>query len=141
MTDYQLYALLRHESLPAWLSADLLREMDYGVAKDGRVLLAAAVEGVLVAGPAAGLHRLTVLEPLTAARLLAKDPLIGKRLWPLGAAAVALGIIERTVDLQSLLNYWCRARLTYRGHEAREAAAKVHYADGRPVNLNALKVA
>ena len=141
MTNANFTALLRHESLPQPLATALQTEALNGIGKDAKLLLAAAVEGLLISTSAPGLHRLLVLDPLTSARLLAKDPLIGHRLWTAAQIATAVTVIDRTTDLAKLLDYWCRARLTYRNLEKKAAAAKVHFADGTPFNLTTLKVA
>lgn len=141
MTNANFTALLRHESLPQPLATALQTEALNGIGKDAKLLLAAAVEGLLISTTAPGLHRLLVLDPLTSARLLAKDPLIGHRLWKPEEIAFAVAVIDRTTDLAVLLDYWCRARRTYRLREKQAAAAKVHFADGRAIDLTTLKAA
>lgn len=141
MTNANFTALLRHESLTPWLGVALRLEALNGIGKDAKLLLAAAVEGLLISTTAPGLHRLLVLDPLTSARLLAKDPLVGHRLWTAAQIATAVAVIDRTTDLAKLLDYWCRARLAYRNLEKKAAAAKVHFADGRAIDLTTLKAA
>ena len=131
MTNNNFTALLRHESLPASLRTDLQTEVDCGLNKDSKLLLAAAIEGLLL-GFHPELHRLTYTDPLACARLLAKEPLIGKRLWAAGEISAAVAAIDRKTCVHTLLDWWHRARLAYRRREAHEAAQKVHYADGRP---------
>ena len=140
MQNADLYRLLNHYALPAALAAVLRNELDYGAANDTRLLLAAAVEG-LCAETVVGFHRLLVLEPLPAARSLVRMEIIGHRLWTATEQQTALRTIDAKTSLSVLLDYWCRARRTYRTREKAEAAAKVHYADGRAADLTTLKTA
>ena len=140
MTARQLDALLNHEAMPAPFSAALRNELDHGAANDTRLLLAAALEG-LCAETVVGFHRLLVLDPLPAARSLVRMEIIGHCLWTTAEQQTALRTIDAKTSLAVLLDCWCRARLTYRARERAAAAAKVHFADGRAVNLNTLKAA
>ena len=141
MTNANFTDLLRHESLAPWLGVALRLEALHGIGKDSKLLLAAAVEGLLISTSAPGLHRVLVLDPLTSARLLAKDPLIGHRLWTPEEITTAVARFDRTTDLAALLDYWCRARVAYRRREKEAAAAKVHRADGTPFDITTLKAA
>lgn len=139
MTAAHLTALLAHDLL-APLGARCAEECAFGLAKDSRLLLAAAAEGVVCAG-LPDYHRLTILDPLQSARNLAKDAIIGRRLWSADEKARLLAKVTAAQDVTTLLDYWCLARHAYRGRERAEALDKIEFGDGRKVDLTALKAA
>lgn len=136
MTTADFNRILTHPSLPRELADAVASEIHYGLAhRDSRVLLGAALEGVLLTR-LPELHRATYPDPLTSARLLAKDPLMGsRRLWQAQEKSDILDLLERTTTCAQLLEFWARLRKEYR---KREVEDKIRYADGRPADLAAL---
>ena len=140
MTNADLKTLLQHEALPAPLAVAVRNELDHGAANDTRLLLAAALEG-LCAEVVTGFHRLLVLDPLPAARSLVRMEMVGRRLWTHHDKQAALAATDKATSLAVLLDYWVRARTKYRALERAEALSKVHFADGRAIDLTTLKAA
>ena len=128
---------LAHPDLQGPAHAAVCAEVHYGLPGDARVLLCAAVEGLICAG-LPDYRRATYLDPLPAARLLAKDAVLGRRLWSAADQAKGLALIAAAPDVRAVLALWVRARGKYRELELAEARKKIRYADGRPADLAAL---
>lgn len=124
MQDRYLNDLLAHDALPVGLGVRLLVELDCGAGKDTRLMLVAALEGVITAA-LPGFRRQTVLDPLKNARLLCQGEVIGKRLWTFDEKHRSMEAFAACANVAKLLDLWIRARIAYRTREKNEIITRL----------------